>query len=85
VEVAARRERYVRTRTRLAHLPFTRTLEPLDFSFPPSIDERQIRALATLTFMSEAADLRFLGPPGVAKTPLAVALGLRAIEQGEGV
>jgi len=38
IEVAARRERYLRTRTRLAHLPFHRTLEQFDFSFQPSID-----------------------------------------------
>ena len=30
-EVAARRERYLRTRTRLAHLTFQRTLEQFDF------------------------------------------------------
>ena len=41
VEVAARRERYLSTRTRMAHLPFQRTLEQFDFSFQPSIDERQ--------------------------------------------
>ena len=32
-EVAARRERYLTTRTRLAHLPFQRTLEQFDFGF----------------------------------------------------
>jgi len=85
VEVAARRERYLRTRTRVAHLPFLRTLEPCDFSFQPSMDERQIRELATLTFVAEAAHGLFLGPPGVGKTHLAVALGLRAIEHGYGV
>jgi DNA replication protein DnaC len=85
VEVAARRERYLRTRTRLAHLPFLRTLEQFDFSFQPSIDERQIRELATLTFVAEATNVLFLGPPGVGKTHLAVALGLRAIEHGYGV
>ena len=37
VEVAARRERYLTTRTRLAHLPFQRTFEQFDFaSSPPS-------------------------------------------------
>ena len=37
-EVSARRERYLTTRTRLAHLPFQRTLEQFDFgpSSPPS-------------------------------------------------
>ena len=32
VEVSARRERYLTSRTKLAHLPFQRTLEQFDFS-----------------------------------------------------
>ena len=44
-----------------------------------------MRDLATLTFISEAANVVFLRPPGVGKTHLAIALGLRAIEQGSGV
>ncbi|MGQ9712551.1 MAG: IS21-like element helper ATPase IstB [Desulfotomaculales bacterium] len=85
IEAAARRERYLKTRTRLAHLPFHRTLEQFDFGFQPSIDERQIRELATLAFVADAANVLFLGPPGVGKTHLAVALGIKAIEQGYGV
>ena len=38
VEVAARRDPYLTTRTRLAHLPIQRTLEQFDFAFQPSID-----------------------------------------------
>jgi len=34
IEAAARRERYLRTRTRLAHLPFNRTLEQFDCQLP---------------------------------------------------
>ena len=41
VEFSARRERYHTTRTKMAHLPFQRTLEQFDFGFQPSIDERQ--------------------------------------------
>ena len=85
VETRARRERYLLTRTRLAHLPFTRTLGQFDFAFQPSVDERQVRELATMRFVSEAANVLLLGPPGVGKTHLAVALGLAAIEQGYGV
>ncbi len=84
-ESAARRERYLRTRTRLAHLPYLRTLEQFQFSFQPSVDERQVRELAALSFVAEAANLLLLGPPGVGKTHLAVALGIRAIEAGYGV
>src|SRR5512142_2564202 len=68
VESAARRERYLKARTRLAHLPYHRTLEQFDFGFQPSIDERQVRELATLSFVAEAANLLLLGPPGVGKT-----------------
>ncbi len=85
IETAARRERYLRTRTALAHFPFQRRLEDFDFSFQPSIDERQVRELATLTWVAEASNLLLLGPPGVGKTHLAVALGLKAIEHSYGV
>jgi DNA replication protein DnaC len=84
-EAAARRERYLVTRTRLAHLPFHRTLGEFDFRFQPSIDERQVRELATLAFAAEAANVLLLGPPGVGKTHLAVALGIAAINHGYGV
>jgi DNA replication protein DnaC len=84
-EAAARRARYLTTRTRLAHLPFQRTLAQFDFAFQPSVDERQVRELATMAFVADAANVLLLGPPGVGKTHLAVALGLRAIEQGHGV
>ena len=83
-EVAARRQRYLTTRNRLAHLPFQRTLEQFDFDFQPSIDERLVKELANLAFVAEAANVLLLGPPGVGKTHLAIALALRAIENGQG-
>lgn len=42
------------SRTRLAHLPFHKTLEEFEFAFQPSIDERQVRSLASLAFAAEA-------------------------------
>ena len=84
IEAAARQERYLKTHTRLAHLPFHRTLEQFDFGFQPSIDESQVRELASLTFVTQAANLVLLGPPGVGKTHIAVARALEAIARGYG-
>ena len=84
VEVSARRERYLATKTRMAHLPFHRSMDHFDFAFQPSIDERQVRELANPAFVAEATNILILGPPGVGKTHLAVALALKAIENGQG-
>src|SRR5499427_10226337 len=83
-EVEARRSRYLRARLQLAHLPFVKTFDQFDFSFQPSIDERQIRELRTLRFAHEASNVILLGPPGVGKTHLSVALAEAAIHAGFG-
>ena len=83
-EVEARRSRYLRARLQLAHLPFVKTFQQFDFGFQPSIDERQIRELRSLRFVHEASNVILLGPPGVGKTHLSVALAEAAIQAGFG-
>src|ERR1700758_513200 len=83
-EVEARRTRYLRARLQLAHFPFVKTFEQFDFSFQPSIDERQIRELRSLRFIHDASNVIFLGPPGVGKTHLSIALAEAAIRSGLG-
>jgi DNA replication protein DnaC len=83
-EADARRSRYLRARLQLAPLPYIKTFEQFDFSFQPSIDERQIGELQTLRFVHEASNAIFLGPPGVGKTHLSVALAEAAIQAGFG-
>jgi len=81
-EVEARRTRYLRAKLQLAHLPFVKNFQQFDFSFQPSIDERQIREVRSLRFIHEAGNVIFLGPPGVGKKPLSVALAEAAIHAG---
>src|SRR6201993_5091127 len=83
-EADARRQRYLKARLQLAHLPYVKTFDQFDFSFQPSIDERQIRELRTLRFVHEASNVILLGPPGVGKTHLAVSLAETAIQSGNG-
>jgi len=81
-EAMAQRDRLLQSRLRQAKLPFVKTLEQFDFAFQPSIEERQIRELRTLRFVHEAANVLFLGPPGVGKTHLAVGLAVEAVRSG---
>ena len=74
-EVAVRRERNLAIKTRMAHLPFQRTLEQFDFAFQPSVDERLVKELANLAFVGEATNVLLLGPPGVGETHLAIGPG----------
>src|ERR1700682_5039218 len=83
-EVDARRSRYLRARLQLAHLPFLKNFDQFEFGFQSSIDERQIQELRSLRFIHEASNVVFLGPPGVGKTHLSVALAEAAIQSGFG-
>jgi DNA replication protein DnaC len=84
-EASSRAERRLLAKTRLAHFPFHKTLSDFDFSFQPSIDKKQIQELATLRFLAHGENVIFLGPPGVGKTHLAVALGMEAVAHGHNV
>jgi len=81
-ELSARDERRVRTSLRLSALPTGQTLGSFDYSFQPSIEKSRIETLGTCAFVREKQNLLLQGPPGVGKTHLAVALGVRAIEHG---
>ncbi len=78
-EVAAKTDKAIGLRTKLARFPYVKTLEAFDFKYQPSLDEKQIRELATCRFLENGENLVLLGPPGVGKTHLAVGLGLKAI------
>jgi DNA replication protein DnaC len=80
-EVSARYTHEVVMKTRLAHFPFPKTLDEFDFAFQPSINQRQLQELATVRFVANGENVLFLGPPGVGKTHLAIALGMAAIAQ----
>jgi DNA replication protein DnaC len=81
-ELLFRHEKTVRLNLQFARLPYIKRIEDFDFSAQPSVDRRLIDELATGRFLSEGRNLVFLGPPGVGKTHLAIALGVMTAHLG---
>ena len=84
-EWQGRFQRGIEARLRLARFPWIKTLDQFDFDFQPSLDRRQVRELTGMSFVERAHNVVILGPPGVGKTHLAVALGVKAVEAGYSV
>ena len=74
-------ERRIEMAFKIAHFPMVRELADFDFKAQPSVDRRQVRELATSRWVAHGDALLVLGPPGVGKTHLAIALGREAIRQ----
>lgn len=77
-QLAARMDRSFKERLTRARFPALKTLEAFDFAFQPALDETHVRTLAELTFLEQAETILLVGPPGVGKTHLAIALGMKA-------
>ncbi|QLH40862.1 MAG: ATP-binding protein [Defluviicoccus sp.] len=84
-EVTHREQRRIQMGMGLAKFPFVRTLDGFEFDAQPSLDPRQIRDLAACRWVANGDTLLLLGPPGVGKTHLAVALGREAVRLGHSV
>ena len=84
-EWQGRYQKGIEARLRQAGFPWVKTLEQFEFDFQPSLDRRQVRELAGLSFVERAHNVIVLGPPGVGKTHLAIALGVKAVEAGYSV
>ena len=81
LEIRSKAEKHLAMRIAMARFPFQKSIDAFDFKFQPSIDPKVIRELATGRYLESGDNVLLLGPPGVGKTHLAVALGLKACEQ----
>jgi len=84
-ELAERHRKTVSMNFQFAKFPYTKRLEDFDYSAQPTLDRRLIDELATGRFLYEGRNIVFLGPPGVGKTHLALALGAVTCEMGHRV
>lgn len=81
-EVAHKEQRRIETALKISGLPFTKGIDEFDFTFQPKLDRQKVMSLFDLTFIRQNGNVIFLGPPGVGKTHLAVALALKACQAG---
>lgn len=81
-ELDTRKERLLNRRLKTAGFPEHKTLDQFDFSFNPALNKRHILELASGGFIHQARSALIVGPPGVGKTHLAIALGISAIHAG---
>jgi DNA replication protein DnaC len=70
------------TRLKLAGLPHHKTLADFDMHFQPELDPKRVAELASLRFLERRVSVLILGPPGVGKSHIAVALAMEAIRAG---
>lgn len=74
-EVESRRTRKIQTLLKYARFPTDKRLDQFDFSCLPNINQQVITELSHGHFLSSAVNIIFLGPPGIGKTHLAIAVG----------
>lgn len=81
-EAAGRNVRKQSLLTRMAGFPVIKTLEDFSYDFAKGVKRSQIDELAGLGFVERCENVVLIGPSGVGKTHLAMALGYRATQAG---
>jgi DNA replication protein DnaC len=81
-EAVGRQVRKQSLLTRLAGFPSIKTLDDFDYQFGTGVKKSHIDELAGLGFIERQENVVFVGPSGVGKTHLAIALGYRAAQAG---
>jgi DNA replication protein DnaC len=75
----------VQLRVKAARFPVLKTLEQFQWDWPKKINRLHVQNLFRLDFLSEKANVIFLGTVGLGKTHLATALGYAACLEGHSV
>lgn len=81
-EIAHRTQTRISRSVRKAGFPFLRTIEDFDFTFQNSLRLQMLGTFLGPELVAEGRCAIFSGPPGRGKSPLAIALAYRAIQNG---
>ncbi|WP_137652073.1 AAA family ATPase [Escherichia albertii] len=81
-EKLARHQRKQAMYTRMAAFPAVKTFEEYDFTFATGAPQKQLQSLRSLSFIERNENIVLMGPSGVGKTHLAIAMGYEAVRAG---
>jgi DNA replication protein DnaC len=81
-ELLGRHENQIRRTLKAAGFPYMATLEQFDFSLRPELKRAVMMRFFDSAFVEKAGSLLLIGPSGLGKTHLAIALGTRMVQLG---
>lgn len=84
-ELLARQENQLRRKMKAAGFPYAATIEQFDFSLRPELKRAVLLRFFDSSFVTGACSLVLIGPSGLGKTHLAIALGTKMVQLGYSV
>lgn len=81
-ELVAREDNQLRRRLKEAAFPFEKTFDDFDFRLRPELNRQVFLRYCEDRFITQGRSLVLVGPAGVGKTHLSVAIGLALLKRG---
>nr|WP_307811979.1 ATP-binding protein [Ktedonobacter sp. SOSP1-85] len=84
-ELLARQENRLKRKMKAAGFPYPATIEQFDFALRPELKRPMLMRFLDSSFVTNASSLLLIGPSGLGKTHLAIAVGTKMVQLGYSV